>query len=737
MLMKSASRLPPRARTLQSAPSVLTKSLPTSSSSVQQCRSIRIGAGASSAGPNVKQPGVSHYKKADTEAHSPATSTTVLKQAMAASISASSASTTAKFVSVNEIKTLSDDLPGARTNRTIEDVEQQAINHLLRRDPPGPDKLASSMANIREIFHSQRAPKEVTPEDVLHATVPPVAETGSFIDPITNRRVVRSFAPRYADLVQYGPIKDADPPARSTIETLVQDAQRYRSTQFEEPQGLSQVSAEEMSKKYQDLDKYAPTEFDQADKSREPTQEEATKNYQDLHEYNAVMWNEPNGLPKTAPEERSKKYKDLDKYAAVKIDNPDAPRKLTPEEASKVYNDLHMYEAVRWNEPHGLVESTREEKSKQYPDLDQYGPMHWSEPDGLRPLTSEELSKNYNDVSKYSAVRWSEPDGLRKSTPEETSKQYDDLHEYAEGFVCADSVLEAHEAAQMDPTPKAEPLAARVNTPIEDKSKEYKDLNKYGPIRWNEPDGLRKLTPEELSKNYGDLHFYGGATKWNEPDGLRTSTAEEKSKDYRDLPEYAQYDNTGPKAERVHPEEASKQYKDLHEYTQYDETGPGVERIHPEEASKQYEDLEEYAQHDNNGPEIERIHPEEASKQYQDLTQYPSQGYEEPAQTDRINPEEVSKLYKDLAKYSSPTLDSPEKDYTAGADVDAPIYDDLRKYNPQQFDSIVNKGYPIHPEEATKAYPDLHLYQGFEHNKPIVAIAGIHHGQTITDGPAL
>jgi nitrogen fixation-related uncharacterized protein len=711
--MKSASRLPPCARVIQSAPSVLNKSLSASSSSIQQCRSIRTSVGASIAGSNAphnssRQPGVSHYKKADTEAQSPPTSKTVLKKAMAASISASSASTTAKFVSVNEITALSDDMPGARNSRSTEDIEQQTINHLLRRDPSGSAASASGMANIQEIFDSQRAPREVTPEDVLHATALPVEETDSFIDPITNRRVVRSFAPRYADLDEYGPIKDADPPARPTIETLVQDAQRYRSTQFEEPQGLPRVSAEEGSKEYKDLDEYAPSTFDNPDKSRKLTPEEKTKNYQDLDDYNPVMWNEPNGLPKPAPEEQSKKYKDLDKYAAVKIDNPDAPRKLTPEEASKLYNDLHLYEAVRWNEPNGLVEPTPEEKSKQYPDLDQYGPVHWSEPDGLRPLTSEELSRNYDDVSKYGAVRWSEPDGLRKLTPEEISKQYDDLHKYAQGFVCADSLLEAHEAAQMDPTPKAEPLAARVNAPIEDKSMEYKDLSKYGPVRWNEPDGLRKLTPEELSKNYEDLHLYGGASKWHEPDGLQSLTAEEKSKDYRDLPEYAQYDNTGPK----------------------------VERVHPEEASKQYEDLDGYAQHDITGPEVERIHPEEASKQYEDLSRYPSQGYEEPAQIGRIHPEDASKPYEDLSKYSSPKFDSLDKAYPATADADTPIYDDLGKYNPQQFDSV-DKDYPIHPEEATKAYPDLHLYQGFGRNKPIGAIAGIHHGQTIMGGPAL
>jgi hypothetical protein len=505
----------------------------------------------------------------------------------------------------------------------------------------------------------------------------------------------------------------------------VQDAQKYRSTQWNEPDGLPKLSAEEKSKQYKDLDKYSPSKFDSPNQARTLTPEEESKNYNDLDKYQPVSWNEPDGLPKTTPEEDSKNYTDLHKYSAVQIDNPDTPRKLTAEEASKQYDDLHLYGAVRWNEPDGLLKPTAEEASKNYADLDQYGPVQWNEPDGLRKLTPEEKSKDYQDLSSYGPVAWSEPDGLRRLTPEEKSKQYDDLAAYAEPFVVKDSVLEAHEAAQMDPTPRAEPLAAKVDAPIEDKSKEYKDLDKYGPVRWNEPDGLRKLTPEELSKNYEDLHLYG-ATRWNEPDGLRPLTAEEKSKTYRDLHAYAPTGKSGPEAvpTRVHPEEASKDYKDLPEYSQYDNGDAATPRVHPEEASKQYEDLREYSQFDNTGPETERIHPEEASKQYEDLSKYPAQGYEEPKQTTRTHPEELTKEYEDLGEYSPRKFEPVDQAYPVHPEDASKEYEDLGKYKPQKFDSVA-RGYPLHPEEASKAYPDLHLYQGIAHNKPFGKITDL------------
>ena len=220
----------------------------------------------------------------------------------------------------------------------------------------------------------------------------------------------------------------------------------------------------------------------------------------------------------------------------------------------------------------------------------------------------------------------------------------------------------------------------------QDPAEEYEDLDKYGPVRWNEPDGLQRKTPEELSKNYEDLHMYGAVT-WQEPDGLRRLTPEEESKFYKDLPLYSAPEATGPEVvpTRIHPEEASKAYKDLPEYGRFDNSGPEAPRVHPEEASKEYEDLGLYRAFPNSGPPTERVHPEQASKRYNDLGSYPRSGFEEPTQTTHIHPEELTKNYQDL--------------------------DD---YKPSKFDSFDTR-YPTHPEETTKAYKDLDAYGAIRH----------------------
>ncbi|KAK5991473.1 hypothetical protein PT974_09756 [Cladobotryum mycophilum] len=448
---------------------------------------------------------------------------------------------------------------------------------------------SSPLQAMRDHIHAGRAPREVTAEDVLQATAG--RDGMNFIDPITNRRVTRS---------EHG---------------------RYSAADIDNPNAPRKLTPEEQSKLYEDLDEYKPT-----------------------------RWNEPDGLPKLTPEEESKQYTDLNKYTP-EIDDPNAPRELTPEEKSKLYEDLDKYDKpVTWNEPDGLQKPTPEEESKKYDDLDKYdGPVQWNEPDGLQKPTPEEQSKDYKDLSKYQAFAWNEPDGLRRLTPEEKSKQYDDLHSYSGPFVAKKSILREYEAILNDPTVKGVPLAAKVE--VQSMPTQYEDLHMYGPVMWNEPDGLRMLTPEEKSKQYEDLH------------------------------NYAQYDNSGPETARVHPEEASKQYTDLPFYSAFDNSGPEIERIHPEEASKAYKDLTGYSAFQNSGPEVERIHPEEASKQYKDLHAYPSSGYEEPDNSRHVHPEVLTKNYSDL-----------------------------NKYEPQSFDSPTST-YPTHPEEMTKDYQDLHRYE--------------------------
>ena len=645
-----------------------------------------------------------------------------IERAMSHDMQASSQSGKATGCVNNEgkIKTWSDDLSEARPGQHIEDVERELMNHLTRtshraESQPGP--LKSLLRGLRNHPEAQRAPKEVTPQEVLHATTS--ADTVT-IDPITNRRVSKqhtgaqirsmknkvsdstSFTPKFEDVDHHPNLQATPSPSRATLSSepkddtdnyqeedskKYEDLDKYRPERWNEPDGRRKPTSEEQSKDYEDLDKYKPEKWNEPNGRRKPTPKEESKKYDDLDKYRPEKWNEPDGLPKLTPEEESKKYDDLDKYSQTDIDDPNAPPKLTPEEKSKLYtdlgkykavawnepeglrkvspeeeskqyDDLHSYNAVRWNEPDGLRQLTPEELSKEYHDLAKYGPVLWNEPDGLRRLTPEELSKFYQDLGEYKPVQWNEPNGLRRLTPEEESKKYDDLQAYDGPRTAEESVINAHEASQMDATPKGKPLPPRVEVVHENPGKDYKDLRKYGPVYWNEPDGLRKLTPEELSKNYDDLHLYG-AVRWNEPDGLRILTPEEKSKQYEDVEKYAAKDPTGPEVipVRRHPEEASKDYDDLDSYGPVRWNEPdGLRKLTPEEESKKYPDLSQYTA--NNDAARSWRHPEEASKDYKDLDKYSPTQFDSPEQRYPIH-QEATKQYEDLDSYAASSEQRP------------------------------------------------------------------------------
>lgn len=542
-------------------------------------------------------------------------------------------------------------------------------------------------------------------------------------------KVANGQTPKYDDLDDYKPVKWNEPdglvkPTAEEESKKYKDLGRYEPTQYDDPNAPAKRSSEEESKKYKDLGQYKAVSWNEPNGLQKQTPEEQSKEYTDLHQYGAIRWNEPNGLQKPTAEELTKNYDDLNSYNAVRWNEPDGLQKRTAEELSKEYKDLDKYGAVRWNEPDGLQKETPEELSKNYDDLNKYGAVRWNEPDGLQRETPEELSKHYKDLGEYKPVGWNEPDGLPKPTPEELSKNYDDLQTYDGPRIASNSTLDAYAATQLDTTPKGKTLAPKVEVAAENPGKEYKDLGEYGPVKWNEPDGLQKPTAEELSKNYEDLHLYG-AVRWNEPDGLPTPTPEEQSKNYRDVHEYApQGFSTGPETipTRVHPEEASKAYKDLRSYGPIQWNEPdGLPQMTPEEKSKKYGDLSGYAA---STEATARRHPEELSKEYKDLGQYAQ--YENDAAISRVHPEEASKQYTDLDQYEPQSFDSPSEPYapssgnqSASLDGSAKQYDDLDRYDPQQFDSA-STAPPIHPEEATKDYPDLAHYagSGIEYQKP-------------------
>ncbi|KAF5019394.1 hypothetical protein F66182_8594 [Fusarium sp. NRRL 66182] len=573
---------------------------------------------------------------------------------------------------MDKVKTWAGDLSGIRPGSNIEDVERSAIDHLFRGDK----RANIHKATFTNAHHfGPRAPV-TTPKDVLHATAH--GEDVTFIDPITNRRVPKQPsmtgpAARYKDLEGYKPIDFVDVTIEADSAPKYDDLEKYK------PIKDTNETEEPTRPKYDDLDKYEP-------KIDETSAPEKSVEYDDLDNYGPVKYNEPDGQRNTTPEEDSKKYDDLHKYSSTSLGNPFTQRRLTSEEQSKLYDDLDQYRPVHWNEPDGLRVQSSEELSKNYEDLHKYSAVHWNEPDGLRQRTPEELSKDYQDLDSYGPVVWSEPDGLRHLTPEENSKKYHDLHVYENPFEASKSTLEAHEKSQMDTTMRGKPLAPKVDAPVEDFASKYNDLHLYGPVRWNEPDGLRKLTPEELSKNYEDLHLYD-AVRWNEPDGLRPLTAEEKSKRYHDTRLYAARD-VSPHLTRVHPEEASKAYKDLPGYRHFDNADATSPRVHPEESSKQYTDLNAYSAFKNDGPETERVHPEQTSKDYEDLTKYPTAGFEETIRVQHIHPEELTKNYTDLGSYK-----------------------------PSGFVSQA-QAYPINPEEASKVYQDLDRYTAVRYDEP-------------------
>ncbi|KAF4980034.1 hypothetical protein FZEAL_3896 [Fusarium zealandicum] len=552
-----------------------------------------------------------------------------------------------KHANVKEAKPWLEDLVGIRPGKNIEDVERSAIDHLIRGDEKA--NIRKTTFNNMHHFVGRPDAKIATPKNVLKTATK--TEDDTFIDPITNRRTsimssMARAAARDEAMAAYQPTDFVDVTAEADSAPEYQDLDQYVHDTDRKTNGKP-VSAP----KYNDLNKYEPV-IDER-----PATEDSPK-YEDLDNYGPVKWNEPDGRQKPTLEEDSKDYKDLHKYSATQLDDPfTTQRQLTPEEQSKLYDDLDQYRPVHWNEPDGLRKQSTEELSKNYDDLHKYGAVQWNEPNGLREPTPEELSKSYKDLNAYEPVAWSEPDGLRRLTPEEESKKYDDLELYEAPFEVSKSILEAHEKSQMDATPRGKPLAAKVDAPVEDFARKYNDLGKYGPVRWNEPDGLRQLTPEELSKNYDDLHLYG-AVRWNEPDGLRRLTPEEQSKNYHDTRLYAPRD-LSPRVARVHPEESSKMYKDLTSYHHFDNADVASPRVQPEEASKQYKDLNEYPAAGYEEPNFQQVHPEELTQNYADLGSYELSGFVSQAQAYPAHPEEASKVYQDLQRYTAVRHNEP------------------------------------------------------------------------------
>ncbi|RCI09878.1 hypothetical protein L249_3863 [Ophiocordyceps polyrhachis-furcata BCC 54312] len=156
-------------------------------------------------------------------------------------------------------------------------------------------------------------------------------------------------------------------------------------------------------------------------------------------------------------------------------------------------------------------------------------------------------------------------------------------------------------------------------TATEQPSGGYEDLDEYkDPILWKEPDGLPDPSPEDLSKNYDDLDEYG-PVRWHEPDGMPEPSAEDKSKNYKDLRKY--------KDPYVVPDSLLSAYeKKQQTVTQKAEPLPGKVPVSSGEPAKDNKDLGDYGPTYWREPDgLMEPSAEDLSKNYQDLEKYDAQ----------------------------------------------------------------------------------------------------------------
>lgn len=187
----------------------------------------------------------------------------------------------------------------------------------------------------------------------------------------------------------------------------------------------------------------------------------------------------------------------------------------------------------------------------------------------IDPITNRRRAKNassqsgpaplYNDLDGYNPTDFSEP-----PCPVSSDQNYNDLDSYgpAEDMKASQKV-QANKYSDLD---KYTPVMDDAATGAQQKNDGYKDLDKYDAVSWNEPDGLRKATAEETSKEYDDLSKYSSTTI-DDPSAPRTLTAEEQSKLYEDLDQYKAVEWNEPDGLRKETgEEMSKNYDDLQKY---------------------------------------------------------------------------------------------------------------------------------------------------------------------------
>ncbi|KAL1859481.1 hypothetical protein Daus18300_009626 [Diaporthe australafricana] len=587
-----------------------------------------------------------------------------------------------------------DNADGVRPGQSIEDVERGAMEHLIfgKNGDEG-----NNWAKKKR----KRDAKKNRQTYVPHTSYGSLERDDFVIDPITNRKVAKEYDLNFPKDYTETPVKTFsayrkrftlgfpvpyDAPSAEEIRKISQDgigtSRKDTDVALDSPGKPSSVVDSDSQVQNKTFVNGGPGYSQAADsdpwinKQSAPVMhnehaelQESKPKYDDLHKYKPVMGdaegpfagrqNSYNDLDKYKPvmnkkavrfEDLKPPHEDLDKYTSATVDEIVArfESDMAPvfetaaihgEDAESKFNDLDKYRTVSL----GDAAAKQSEDSPPYEDLDTYKPSKHNEPHG-KPLGHQVQSVKPETQGKYqSAVEDLEPGDFPTSTVEQLRVKYGsaELRKYTTvRHIEADGI---HGLTAKEP---------RLN---------YSDLDNYGPVRWNEPDGIplssadervaEKLTkdydPEELAK-YEPVYY-------NEPDGNPPPTADErvaedltKRYDPDELAKYIPIYWNEPDGQPVAAADSrvaeglTKNYDpaELAEYKPVYWNEPdgqplsSVDERAAEGLTKNYDpaELEDYAGHVKwNEPDGQSPTPaEELSKKYPDLDQYGPITYREP-----------------------------------------------------------------------------------------------------------
>ncbi|KAI3395950.1 hypothetical protein diail_661 [Diaporthe ilicicola] len=373
----------------------------------------------------------------------------------------------------------------------------------------------------------------------------------------------------YDDLDKYRPLMDKEAVQFEDLKPPYEDLNKYDSAVIDE------MVARFEGKKAPHMDLHGHKSiFDTPASSKEGVESKYNKSvkqsddspmYEDLDAYKPFKHNEPHGKPPGHQVQSVKPQLQEEVQSVVEELEPGDFPASTVERLRKKYGtaELRKYTAVRHLEPdgkpsHSADERVAEQLSKGYDpeELVKYEPVYYNEPDGNpSPIAdervAEDLTKRYDpdELSKYTPVYWNEPDGqpvaaADSRVAEGLTKDYDsaELAEYEPVYW--------NEPDGQQPLPSVDEQVAEGLTKDYDPA-ELEDYER--PVKWNEPDGQPPSPAEELSKKYTDLDDYG-PMRQQEPDGRPSIQLDAVNEGLEEMGTRRDYGS----AERIAPEELDK-----------------------------------------------------------------------------------------------------------------------------------------------------------------------------------